>query len=229
MKKALNLLTYLHNIELESCCWQGCSIDVTVTHYKTVTVEPLIKLVLVYGFVLPLGNLVSLSEQNLVDCSKKEGDHGCEGGLMDFAFEYVEKNGGIDTEESYPYKGKDGKCKFTEANVGAKCTGKVDIKKGSEADLQKAVAEVGPISVAIDASSKEFRFYKSGVLNDHKCSSKKLDHGVLAVGYGTLSGDDYWLVKNSWGKSWGAKGYIMMSRNKDNQCGIATAASYPLM
>lgn len=148
---------------------------------------------------------------------------------MDFAFEYVKKNGGIDTEKSYPYKAKDSKCKFDQANIGATCTGHKDITKDSEADLQQAVADIGPISVAIDASSREFRFYKKGVLNVPKCSSTRLDHGVLAVGYGALDGDDYWLVKNSWGTTWGEKGYVMMSRNKDNQCGIATAASYPLV
>ncbi|XP_065183856.1 procathepsin L-like [Sycon ciliatum] len=175
------------------------------------------------------GTLVSLSEQNLVDCSTKEGDHGCGGGLMDFAFKYVEKNGGIDTEASYPYKAKNGKCKFTKADIGATCTGKKDIKRGNEDDLQQAVADIGPISVGIDASTKTFRFYRKGVMDDKQCSSTKLDHGVLAVGYGTDSGDDYWLVKNSWGKSWGMEGYVMMSRNKHNQCGIATSASYPLV
>ncbi|XP_061165783.1 procathepsin L-like [Saccostrea echinata] len=173
--------------------------------------------------------LVSLSEQNLVDCSKPEGNKGCQGGLMDKAFNYIEKNKGIDTEQSYPYHAKNGKCHFDASNVGATEKSHKDIKKGSEDDLQQAVATIGPISVGIDASHGSFQLYSRGVYNEPRCSSKKLDHGVLVVGYGTEGKKDYWLVKNSWGKSWGMKGYIMMSRNKKNQCGIATGACYPVV
>lgn len=173
--------------------------------------------------------LVSLSEQNLVDCSDTFGNEGCSGGLMDQAFAFIKANGGIDTEASYPYKAKDGKCKFKKANVGATVTGYTDIQKGSESHLQSAAATVGPISVGIDANHLSFQLYSGGVYDEPSCSRTMLDHGVLVVGYGTLGGKDYWLVKNSWGPSWGMKGYIMMSRNKNNQCGIATSASYPLV
>ena len=105
--------------------------------------------------------------------------------------------------------------------------GFVDLPRGSESALQQAVALVGPVSVTIDASLPSFQMYVSGVYDEPSCSSTQLDHAVLVVGYGTLGGQDYWLVKNSWGVNWGMKGYIMMARNKDNQCGIATSASYP--
>lgn len=151
---------------------------------------------------------------------------------MDNAFQYIKVNHGIDTEKSYPYKGKDENCRFNKDTVGATDNGFVDIKSGSEDDLKKAVATMGPVSVAIDASSDGFMFYKDGIFDDPDCGSSiwDLDHGVLVVGYGVdKNGRDFWIVKNSWGEQWGDEGYILMARNKDNMCGIATAASYPLV
>merc|ERR1712042_257246 len=174
------------------------------------------------------GKLVSLSEQNLVDCSDAEGNMGCDGGLMDQAFNYTVINKGVDTEASYGYKGVDEQCKFNATTVGCTITSWTDIPAGSEPDLQKAIATVGPISVAIDASQYTFQLYKGGIYYDENCSSQYLDHGVLAVGYGTEKKGDYYLVKNSWGTDWGMEGYIMMSRNRNNNCGIATASSYPV-
>ncbi|XP_041810502.1 cathepsin L.1 [Chelmon rostratus] len=175
------------------------------------------------------GKLVSLSEQQLVDCSSDYGNMGCMGGLMDNAFNYIQANGGVDTEDSYPYEALDGQCRFKPDAVAAKCTGYVDVSQGDEDALKEAVATIGPVSVGIDASQLSFQLYQSGVYDEPQCSSSDLDHGVLAVGYGTDNGRDFWLVKNSWGLGWGDKGYIMMTRNKHNQCGIATAASYPLV
>lgn len=174
------------------------------------------------------GQLVSLSEQNLVDCSRKYGNNGCEGGLMDFAFQYIKENKGIDTEASYPYEAKDDTCRYNPATKGATDVGFMDIAENDEKKLTEAIATIGPISVAIDAAHDSFQLYKSGVYDEPACTDN-LDHGVLAVGYGTEGGKDYYIVKNSWSESWGDKGYIKMSRNKNNQCGIASKASYPLV
>ena len=147
---------------------------------------------------------------------------------MDNAFKYIEANGGIDTEESYPYQAHNEVCRFKEADVGATVSGYVDIPHDDEKALTQAIQTIGPISVAIDASHSTFHYYKRGVYYERQCSSTRLDHGVLAVGYGTEEFfKEYYIVKNSWGAKWGMKGYVLMSRNRENNCGIATQASYP--
>lgn len=176
------------------------------------------------------GRLVSLSEQNLIDCSGEYGNNGCNGGLMDNAFAYIRDNKGIDSEESYPYEGVQGECRYSKQAREGEDTGFVDIPSGNEHALMKALASVGPVSVAIDASHESFQFYHDGVYDPPNCDSHALDHGVLVVGYGTTDDDvDYYIVKNSWGTTWGKDGYIWMARNSGNECGVATQASYPLV
>ncbi|GFY74027.1 cathepsin L [Trichonephila inaurata madagascariensis] len=144
------------------------------------------------------GKLVSLSEQNLIDCSRPEGNQGCDGGWMDQAFSYVKINHGIDTEASYPYVSQQQDCQFNKSGVGAICTGFVDLPSGNEEALKIALATIGPISVAVNADGG-FKTYQSGIYDPDDCPGDYdyLDHGVLVVGYGTENGKDYWLIKNS--------------------------------
>ncbi|PSR87959.1 Cysteine proteinase [Actinidia chinensis var. chinensis] len=175
------------------------------------------------------GELIQLSEQELVDCDRTY-DAGCNGGLMDYAFEFIINNGGIDTEEDYPYRGVDGTCDPERKNTKVVSINDYeDVPPYDEMALKKAVAHQ-PVSVAIEASGRAFQLYLSGVFTG-ECG-RALDHGVVVVGYGTDNGADHWIVRNSWGTSWGENGYIRMERNVvDNfggKCGIAMQASYPI-
>lgn len=172
--------------------------------------------------------LVELSEQNLVDCVKK--DYGCNGGIMADAFEFIHAEGGIDDELSYPYEGRTRKCRFKANKVAMSDSGFVILPQGDEQKLKEVVAKFGPVAVAIDASSIWFQFYRHGVYYDKHCKNKpdELDHAVLVVGYGTdPKKGDYWIVKNSWGPKYGEQGYIRMARNRNNNCGIASVATIP--
>ncbi|XP_053717727.1 cathepsin S-like [Synchiropus splendidus] len=174
------------------------------------------------------GVLVPLSPQNLVDCSSAFGNNGCNGGFMTNAFEYVIQNQGIDSDKAYPYVARHGRCRYKPKYCAANCSDYAVLPKGDEHILKMAVAEIGPISVAIDASKHKFHFYRRGVYRDHTCTHR-VNHGVLVVGYGTERGEDYWLVKNSWGTKYGEKGYVRMARNHNDQCGIALYGCFPIM
>jgi cathepsin L len=164
------------------------------------------------------GKLVSLSEQQLVDCSGTYGNEGCNGGLMDYAFQYIIDNG-ICSEDDYPYTAADGDCQSSKCSSVAKLSSFSDVAADSSSGLLQSVSQ-GPTSVAIEADQMSFQFYGGGVFSDTSCGTN-LDHGVLAVGYGELDGQKMWIIKNSWGASWGSEGYIYIARDdKDGQPGI---------
>ncbi|CAN6546153.1 unnamed protein product [Malus baccata var. baccata] len=176
------------------------------------------------------GQLISLSEQQLVDCDTSNS--GCQGGDMAKAFAYIQQKGGIASEENYPYQGSDGTCDTNLANeAAAKITNYARVTPNSETDLLKAVS-VQPVSVAIAASSQAFQLYSGGLFTDDSCGTE-LNHAVTIIGYGTTEdGTPYWLIKNSWAERWGDNGYMKILRNADapeGVCGLAMQASYPIM
>ncbi|XP_047083636.1 cysteine protease 1-like [Lolium rigidum] len=176
------------------------------------------------------GDLVTLSEQELVECARNGQNSGCNGGMMEDAFDFIARNGGIDTEEDYPYTAKDGRCDHAKkSRTVVSIDGFESVPENDELSLKKAVAHQ-PVSVGIEAGGPEFQLYESGVFTG-RCGTE-LDHGVVAVGYDTTDdGKDYWIVRNSWGPNWGEGGYIRMERNvtaRTGKCGIAMMASYPV-
>lgn len=175
------------------------------------------------------GDLVSLSEQQLMDCSTRYGNMGCNGGLMDGAFEYAIDKGGMCSEEEVPYQGVDGTC--SDCTPVVKFSGCTDVTPNNQLHLKEAVSN-GPVSIAIEADTSVFQHYTGGVISSASCGTN-LDHGVLVVGYGTDGdGTMWWLVKNSWGNTWGDNGYVKISRteseNDKGVCGIAMQPSYPI-
>jgi C1A family cysteine protease len=180
------------------------------------------------AWAISKGQLVDLSEQELVDCATgiSYGSHGCNGGQMEGAFKFVIENGQCSLS-SYPYTAKDGTCQ--KCSAVAHITSCYDVKPNDQVSMKAAVAQQ-PVAVAIEADTRYFQSYSSGILTSSSCGTT-LDHGVLTVGYGEENGQKYWLVKNSWGTTWGDKGYVKIARTESTNdpgiCGIAMDPSFP--
>jgi C1A family cysteine protease len=181
------------------------------------------------AWAVKTGKLISLSEQQLVDCSKKYGNLGCKGGFMDNAFLYAIDNG-MCSESDYSYKGVGGSCSSCSTVVSVSSC--ADVQPNNQIVLKEAVGLKGPVSIAIEADTRIFQMYSSGVITGSSCGTN-LDHGVLIVGYGVENGIKYWLVKNSWSQQWGDDGYAKIERSDSTSdpgvCGIATQPSFPIV
>ncbi|KAL7714859.1 Cysteine proteinase ACP1 [Entamoeba marina] len=172
-----------------------------------------------------LGTLFSLSEQELVDCDTT--DNGCSGGHPKQSFTWIKKNGGLTTEDAYAYTGEEGTCKSFEGV--ATVSGYKRVTDGDEANLQELSATYGPIAIGMDASPVAFQLYQKGtVFSSSKCKRRIMNHCVTLVGYGTNDeGTPYWIVRNSWGTSWGDEGHFLLLRNSNNMCGVGMDSTYP--
>jgi len=181
-------------------------------------------------YAIKTGVLTSLSEQQLVDCSSSYGNYGCDGGWYYYAWNYAAAEGGLCTENAYPYTGVDGTCKSSSCGEKYnKPSTYTSVVADNPTDLETAAA-AGCVSVAIEADQFAFQYYSSGVLTG-TCGTS-IDHAVLVVGYGTEDGQDYWLVKNSWGTDWGEEGYVLICRNcpangDEGECGINMYPAFP--
>ncbi|EFA07480.1 procathepsin L [Tribolium castaneum] len=206
--RSRGVITPVKNQRNCGSCWAFSTNGALEAHYK-----------------IRRGSVVTLSEQQLVDCVRQA--FGCRGGWMTDAYMYIARNGGINLDRNYPYKASAGPCRFQASKPKVTIRGYAYLTGPNEEMLKHMVVTQGPVSVAIDASGR-FASYGGGVYYNPSCARNKFTHAVVIVGYGRENGQDYWLVKNSWGRDWGLGGYIKMARNRNNHCGIASKASYPV-
>jgi cathepsin L len=173
--------------------------------------------------------LPNLSEQQIVDCTGEYGNGGCSdvpGSWMHTAFKWLQEKGGSVAQASYPYTGTVGACRSASMPRAAYVQKYYRTPAGDEKALVDAVATTGTVSIAFNAGTTQFAYYHGGILDVANCGNQPT-HAALVVGYGTENGQDFWILKNSWGTSWGEAGYFRMARGK-NMCGIADWASYPV-
>jgi len=174
------------------------------------------------------GSLVSLSVQQVVDCSQNPpyNNAGCNGGMMNISLEYVRDNHGIETNVSYPYTAVDGDCAYSASNKAAWIDSYVNVPPNENALLQAIL--ISPVATAVMVTD-DFEFYSSGIFNDPTCTDQEIDLGILVIGYGvTRTGEEYWILKNAWGTTWGMEGYLLLERGYD-RCGVAELCSYPVI
>ncbi|XP_069042082.1 cathepsin K-like [Lepisosteus oculatus] len=175
------------------------------------------------------GTLITLSKQQLIDCSTSEGNIGCTGGHPHLSYDYIIKNGGIQAETTYPYAMQNQICTADKSKIVATLSDWKFLPIGDEQALQDALVTIGPVAVAVDGSTINFQFYRQGIFSDSKCNIWKLSHATVLIGFGTEGSANYWTIKNSWGPYWGENGYFRLAKNKGSMCGISQYGVVPFV
>lgn len=205
------VVTDIKNQSICGSCWAFAAVAALESHYAIAT-----------------GKLLSLSEQELVDCS--ELSNGCVGGRVSNAFKYLVEYG-VSTEAEYPYENKQGQCRSGNMEMSEVRMKGFATLKGDEEALKRAVIRFGPIAIDMNITPLTFTFYSEGIYDDSECDGTTINHSLLVVGYGTdeKTGLDFWILKNSWSKDWGEEGYMRIARNKGGICGLDQRKYFPLL
>ncbi|XP_030379623.1 cathepsin L1 [Scaptodrosophila lebanonensis] len=170
------------------------------------------------------GRILSLSVQQIVDCSVSFGNQGCTGGSLRNTLRYLQSTGGIMRSKDYKYTARKGRCQFVRELAVVNVTSWAILPPNDENAIQAAVTHIGPVAVSINATPKTFQLYSDGVYDDPACSSDTVNHAMLVIGYGK----DYWILKNWWGEKWGERGYMKLRKGR-NLCGVANYAAYAVV
>ncbi|EDW79732.2 uncharacterized protein Dwil_GK17860 [Drosophila willistoni] len=180
------------------------------------------------------GVLVSLSQQDLVDCADDYGNMGCDGGFQEYGFEYI-RDHGVTLAKKYPYTQTEMTCKQNQtAGIPpresiVKIRDYATITPGDEEKMKEVIATLGPLACSMNADTISFSQYHGGIYEDDECNQGEVNHSITVVGYGTENGRDYWIIKNSYSQNWGEGGFMRLPRNAGDYCGIASECSYPIL
>lgn len=174
------------------------------------------------------GQLVQLSEQEIVDCARDYSNFQCSTGVPFRVFDYIKDHGGLSLSADYPFEGVSGECRVKDKRMKIKVegTGSINSEESSDKILMQALIKKGPLIIGLGVVQESFMRYANGIYSESNCPTT-MNHACLLIGFGSENGEDYWILKNSWGESWGESGYMRLSRNMS--CEISSSTMYPIL